>query len=230
MGLGNRNNSTTIYCRAAEGKIVITSNSADTKAVRRMNKVGKEVFERLYDDLSGKLTGIYLKEGEYNGTKTKDWNFVIVDNGQKFILTLRYDSNYAKKLINALANVEDFTKTLCFSAWKMDETKSPTKKPMTGMSLYRGNQPNKSTRVLSKFEREQLPELKEIHIKGEVKYDDTELCAFLHRVVETEIVPRVQAAKADNDLENLGAEDELPSELGVGEAATATADEDGLPF
>lgn len=223
MGLGNRSNSNTVFCRVAEGKIVISSNSADSSAVKRINKVGKEVWERFYDELSGKLVGISLREGDYNGTPTKDWNFTLDDKGTRFVLTMRYDSSYAKRLINALANVDDFSKTLCLLPWRLDETKSPTKKVMTGMSLYKGEHPNKATRIMPKYEKEQMPEMKTVVLKGVTQYDDTEICQFLEKVVQEQIVPKLKEASSDVAFDALGEEAPLESELGVGAS-------DDLPF
>jgi hypothetical protein len=218
MGLSNRTNQNTIYCRAADSKIVVKSSNTDKEAVKRMNKNGEEVWERLYDDLSGKLVSIDLKEGEFKGSKTKDWHFTVSDGDTRYIITLRYDSSYSKKLINALANVDDFSNTLCFYPWRMDEVKSPTGKLMVGISLYKGAHPTKANRIMPKYERDQMPLPKEVVLKGATQFDDTELCAFLENVVNTEIKPRLAEAKSDADADRLGAE--VPE----------TADEDDVPF
>jgi hypothetical protein len=210
MPVGNTTSrQNTRWFRIANGKFIEKVTADTPGAVRRMTKTNREVWETLYDKMVGCITDIALKEGQYEGRATKQWNFTVEDGKERFVITLNYDSSYAKSLINTLASVEDFTKVLCFSAWLMDEKKSPTGKPMSGLSVYLGDHPIKGGAIPKKFTREEMPKVVEVIIKGEKQYDDLELCKFLENLALNEIKPKFFAARADVDFDNLSEENEL---------------------
>lgn len=120
----NTNTSSTIWAKITDGKIVTTAEATDEKAVKRINKLGKEVYERFYQSIAGRINTLTVEENKFGETEIK----VGLQFGEKRgVLSFNLDSSYGRTFLHQIFNV-DLTKNIIFQPWlKMtDEGKKRT--------------------------------------------------------------------------------------------------------
>ena len=154
-------------------------------AIQRTNKIGKVVFEKFYDFFVGKLVGIKTQEGPYG----KNWVFSFRDNADTYHLQLSYSNSFATAFLKMLPNV-DLTKEMKVS---------PSVKEVDGKnkSTLFINQVN-ATGVMApikhaytKDNKNGLPDMEPVVVKGVQVWDDTKRLAFLQAMVERDILPKL---------------------------------------
>jgi hypothetical protein len=100
--LSNREmNGTTIYLNVVGGKFARKVNKDTEGAQKRINKAGNEVYELLYNTLTGQLTSLDIYEGDYG----KQYNFTIKDVDEYCVLSLPAESKICKMLLYRLPNI-----------------------------------------------------------------------------------------------------------------------------
>jgi hypothetical protein len=185
-----------------QGKFAQRVQEGTEGAVKRVNKIGKTVYERFYDSFTGKLVGIKVQDGEYG----KTWNFSFQDKGEVYILQLSYSNSFATAFLKMLPNI-DLSKEMKVSP----SVKEVDGKNRSSLFVNQGG-----TFVKHAYTREKpegMPDLNKIVVKGQDVYDDTARLLFLHSMVQTIIMPRLgeQAAAAPQPAEPI-AEPATPEE------------------
>ncbi len=178
MGLDTRAKGT--YITILNGKFAQRVEKDTEGAVTRTNKLGKEVSEKFYDTLSGKLTGINVKDGDYG----KSWVFHFDDEGEQFHLQLSYSNSYATNLLKMLPNL-DLTKPFKLAP----SQKIVDGKTQSSLFINQDNTPIKH--AFTKDNPNGLPDLKKIKVKGKDTWDDSDRLEFLLEMVNTKILPQL---------------------------------------
>lgn len=179
MGLENRAEGK--YITIYNGKFCQRVDRGTEGGVERINKLGNTVFEKFYDKFTAKLVSIKINDGTYG----KSWHFGFRDKGDLYILQLNYSNNFAQNLLKMLPNL-DLSKEM---------TITPQVKEVDGKnksSLFI-NQDNVSIKhAYTKDNPNGLPPMIEKIVKGQKIWDDTDRLEFLQKMVETEIIPKLE--------------------------------------
>lgn len=195
MGLDNRvaGKFFTIF----DGKFTMKVDAGTLGSKQRTNKLGTVVNELQYDNFTGKLIGVKTQDGTYG----KSWIFSFKDNEDVYHLQLSYSNGFATNLLKMLPNV-DLTKEMKVqpSVKEVDgKKKSSLFINQNGQSIkhaYTRDQPNG------------LPPMVSLVVKGNTVWDDTDQLAFLHNMVMTEIVPKLEGFSAtQTNTESLAVEE-----------------------
>jgi hypothetical protein len=110
----NYEKSDILFVRISNGQIVASSESNDPKAVSRVNKLGKTVYERYYASIVGKITQLSIAESKFGENEIR----VGLKFGDKYgILSFNADSSYGRGFYNQIFNL-DLTKNIIFTPWQ----------------------------------------------------------------------------------------------------------------
>lgn len=205
MALGFSNERRSTYLSIANGSIVrrVNSLSDDPNAVARTTQSNTTVYEVNYDYIDGYITGIEIGSSTFQGNTTEkaQWKVRIKDNGEDYIVTVPYSSSYSRSLINRLASIKDFSQKVRIWPWKMP---NPDKADAhwIGVTIYRppfngSDRPAKEQKIEAAFDRNAIPPMKEVMLRGKTQWDDTEQMEFFENIVNTIITPLIQKAHAD---------------------------------
>ena len=170
----------TTWAKFAEGKIVLSSKEPRAGYVSRVNKNGNTVYEEHHDAFTGVLQEVQISESEYG----KQFIFRFFDGTQYYNITASYSSRYSKTMLNALASpavaLQDQI-TLVPYSFKNDKDKS-----VVGVTIQQ-----RGVKVPPAYDKTTLPPLREVKIKGQIQYDDSEIMDFLEARLNDTIRPRV---------------------------------------
>jgi hypothetical protein len=160
------------YYTVADGKLIKRVKEPTAFSKERTTKTGKQVHEEFYKDVSGRIVSATLKEGEYG----KDWQIRLEDaDGEASIVTMRHGSRYVTDLGKKLPNI-DMTQQVWLAPY--DFVDSETGKRRSGFTITQGG-PNKVGRKIesayTKDSAEQLPQMQQVRIKGQMVWDSTDL-------------------------------------------------------
>ncbi len=179
MGLDNRTGGN--FITILGGKFCQRVPEGTAGAVQRTNKLGNIVHEKFYDNFTGKLISIKVQDGAYG----KSWNFGFKDGSELYTLQLSYSNSFATQFLKMLPNA-DLTKEMKLSPSVKEvdgKNKSSLFVNQDGVALkhaYTMNEPNG------------MPDMEQVTVKGEKIWDDTARIAFLHEMVDTKIIPKLE--------------------------------------
>lgn len=149
-------------------------------AVSRLNKLGKLVHEKFYDSFTAKLIGIKTKDTDYG----KNWVFTFKDKDVEYNLQLSYSNSYATAFLKMLPNINlDKEMKIEPSQEEVDgKIKSSLFVKQDGVNIkhaYTKEKPNG------------MPDMKQITVKSQPVWDDTDRLEFLYTMVQTTIIPKL---------------------------------------
>jgi len=180
MGLEQRTGGN--YITILGGKFCQRVPEGTEGAITRVNKIGNTVNEKFYDSFSGKLESIQVKDGNYG----KTWNFGFRDSKELYTLQLSYSNSFSTAFLKILPNI-DLTQEMKVSP-SMKEVDGKNKSSLfvnqNGVALkhaYTRDNPNG------------MPDMEQVTVKGELVWDDTKRMEFLHNMVNTLILPKLEA-------------------------------------
>ena len=178
MGLDNREGGK--YITILGGKFCQRVSEDTAGAVQRTNKLGKVVWEKFYDSFTGKLVNIRTTDGAYG----KSWMFDFQDQKEIYHLQLSYSNSFATAFLKMLPNVN----------LEKEMKVSPSVKEVDGKnrsSLFI-NQDNVAIKhAFTKDNPNGMPDMKQVKVKGNLVWDDTDRMAFLYDMVQTKILPKL---------------------------------------
>ena len=151
-------------------------------ATTRVNKIGNTVHEKYYDSFTGKLIDIRTQDGTYG----KTWNFVFQDKEEPYTLQLSYSNSFSSAFLKMLPNI-DLTKEMRLS---------PSVKEVDGKnkSALFINQDGKALKhAYTRENPNGMPDMEQKTVNGQTVWDDTKRLEFLQNMVETTIIPKLQA-------------------------------------
>jgi hypothetical protein len=211
MGLEQREGGN--FITILQGKFCQRVPEGTAGSVQRTNKLGKVVFEKFYDSFTGKLVGIKTQDSPYG----KNWLFSFKDKLEVYHLQLSYSNSFATAFLKMLPNV-DISKEMRVSP----STKEVDGKNKSSLFINQDGQAIKHA-----YTRENpngMPDMEQITVKGVQVWDDTKRIEFLHNMVMTTIVPKLEGVpqsvetKADVEFDNYG------------KAQEGTVEDDSIPF
>ena len=186
MGLQSNQSSNGVFLSITNGKLVRQFKQPTDKSVSRVNKVGKEVHEEFYDSLTGFISDIKTKESDYG----KFWVVSVKDDKHTYFLEMKYSSGYAVSFLKALPNVSfselvTLTPKLTIDG---DKKSSVVFINQNGVGLKH---------FWNKANPGELPQLKQIKVKGVSTWDDTERMEYLEEYVKSNILPMIKPVLSD---------------------------------
>ena len=194
MGLQlNSNGGNGVFLSITNGKLVRQFKQATDKSVMRVNKVGREVHEEFYDSLSGYISDIKTKETEYG----KFWVISLKDGNTTYHLETKYSSGYAVSFLKALPNVAFSEVVTLTPKLTIDGDKKQS-------VLFINQNGSGLKHYWTKADPKELPDLKQIKVKGVLTFDDTDRMEYLEDYVKTNILPLIKPVLSDVN------EDETP--------------------
>lgn len=168
------------YVTILGGKFCVRVQEGTKGSVQRVNKVGKTVHEVFHDSFTGKLINIRTRDGEYG----KSWEFDFRDSEDIYTLQLSYSNSYATNLLKILP-MADLTQEMKIQ---------PSQKIVDGKaksSLFVSQNGVTLKHAYTKEKPNGLPPMEQKTVKGQLVWDDTERLAFLHAMVERDILPKL---------------------------------------
>ena len=199
MGLEQRTEGQ--YLTILGGKFCQRVQEGTEGAVKRVNKLGNVVWEKFYDSFTGKLVSIKVQDGQYGRT----WNFGFDDNGERYALQLSYSNSFSTAFLKMLPNV-DLSKEMKVSP----STKEVDGKNKSSLFI---NQDGKALKHA--YTREipnGMPDMEQITVKGVLVWDDTKRIEFLHNMVDTLIIPKLNTLNAVITVETIPGSPEATAE------------------
>ncbi len=187
MGLqSNSGSGNGVFLSITNGKLVRQFKQPTDKSVSRVNKVGKEVHEEFYDSLTGFISDIKTKESDYG----KFWVVSVKDDKYTYFLEMKYSSGYAVSFLKALPNVS-FSEVVTLTPKLTidgDKKSSVVFINQNGVGLKH---------FWNKANPGELPQLKQIKVKGVATWDDTERMEYLEEYVKSNILPMIKPVLSD---------------------------------
>jgi hypothetical protein len=179
MGLGTNENGK--FISIVGGRFCIRVPEGTAGAETRVNKLGKTVTEKYYDNFTGKLVGLKVTDGNYG----KQWEFSFQDGGEVYKLQLGYSNSFAKNIIKMLPNA-DLSKEMKVSPQTKVEADG-TKKS----SIFINQDGKALKHAFTKDAPNGLPPMTQVTVKGSLVWDDTDQMVFLEKMVMDTIVPKL---------------------------------------
>jgi hypothetical protein len=182
MGLGTRENGK--FISIVGGRFCIRVPEGTAGAETRVNKLGKTVSEKYYDDFTGKLVDLKTTDGNYG----KQWEFSFQDKGDVYKLQLGYTNSFAKNIIKMLPNA-DLSKEMKVTPMTKVEADG-TKKS----SIFINQDGQALKHAYTKDAPNGLPPMTQVTVKGTLVWDDTDQMVFLEKMVNDTIIPKLGGA------------------------------------
>lgn len=179
MGLENR--ATGNYITILNGKFCKRVEEKTQGAIQRVNKLGKVVYELFFTSFTGKLVDIKTQDGSYG----LSWVFDFIAEGEVYHLQLSYSNSFATAFLKMLPNI-DLTKVMKLS---------PSVKEVDGKnksSLFINQEGKTLKHFYTREVPNGLPSMEEVTVRGVKTWDDTKRLEFLHNMVVTEILPKLE--------------------------------------
>lgn len=182
--------SSATYFTLSDGKCRIRLKEPTPESVSRVTKDGNTVHELIYDQFTGIIRNIEIAETDYG----MQWRITFLDAPMFYVCTLKYTSNYAKTIIQALCNpswdagLETTIRPYSFHP-KDDATRL-----ITGATvLQHGNKIERPyCSPLNPVDGKiTLPELEKVKIRGVEQWDDTKQMDFLVSEFKNKILPKL---------------------------------------
>jgi len=184
MGLQNRESGN--FITILGGKFCQRVAEGTAGAVQRTNKLGKVVWEKLYDSFTAKLINIRTQDGAYG----KSWLFDFKDSKEVYHLQLSYSNSFATAFLKMLPNI-DVSKEMKLS---------PSVKEVDGKNKSSLFVNQDGVAIKHAFTRENpngMPDMVQVTVKGVQVWDDTARLEFLNNIVMTQILPKLEGATSD---------------------------------
>lgn len=190
--------------------------------------VGKKGEQKTFTDLTGQLTAIDVAEDEYQGKKFEVLLLTITDQDGNYRLKLRFESGYARCVLNTLESA-DLTSAIMFAPkWEQPDAAKPGKGSMFVMQHGKA--------IKHRYTQKDpgdMPPLISREWKGKIEYDNTEQMRYYRDTVipaiRESLVPAILAGPA-SDMNREAATTTGPSYSSPTDANHITEPIDDLPF
>lgn len=193
MGLSNNTGGNNTIVNIIEGTFRIRSHAEDTEAISRVNKKGDTVYERRYTSLSGRIKDIYTEDTDYG----KKVVFVIKDD-KEYKLGLGYADGITSNIYKMLPNVnpnEIVNITL---------QRKPDDKGVERTSIFLSQNGNNIKWAYTRDNRNGMPELEKIIVKGEEIWDNTKQVEWLWSNAVLPFIERKDELKNETNTVEVG--------------------------
>lgn len=188
------------FLNTFKGKFTVRVNEQTEGAIKRTNKVGKDVYELHYDTLEDVvLQKIEKRESEDYGLS---WNVFLAEarSDEAFTLTLPFSSRITMGLFLRLPNME-LNKPFSLKLYYFDQEERAS------MVVYQNRQ--KVEPAFTKDNPNGLPDLVKTVINGQSTWDSTARMEFLEKLINEQVNPQLNQLGDHSDIET---EDDAPGE------------------
>lgn len=217
MGLGNNEGGK--FISIVGGRFCIRVPEGTAGAETRINKLGKQVTEKYYDNFTAKLVGLKVTDGNYG----KQWEFAFQDSGEVYKLQLGYTNSFAKNILKMLPNA-DLSKEMKISPQTKVEPDG-TKKS----SIFINQDGQALKHAYTRDNPNGLPPMTQVTVKGTLVWDDTDQMIFLEKMVNEKIIPKLGGAVVTPATTTAPAKDSLDQAVEDLQAGAEINPED-IPF
>lgn len=180
-GLGNTGGGKT-YVNQFKGNFTVRSNADDPEAKQRINKMGKTVYEKLYNTLSGYITGIKKTESEDYGF---GWEVTVEADGKDYTLNMSYIGRTTMGIFLRLPNI-DLNKEVELKLFYFEE------EDKSALVVYQDGE--KIMPFWTKDDPKTLPQMEKTMVNGKETWDSTQRMKYLEKYLETKVEPRLKDA------------------------------------
>lgn len=179
-----------------DGKFEVRVKADTPNSVSRVNKDGDTIHALIYKGVSGIITDIKKEISEYKGKKFSSMKIFLQDGEDMQVLSLPYNSGTTSAFYHMIENV-DLSKPVVFSASK-DKEKDKTS---LFMSQDKENVKWKYTKAWGEANPHlpQKPQWKQVTVKGELVWDNTDEVLFFENIMKTKILPVLRAKKEQTE-------------------------------
>jgi len=146
----------------------------------RVNKVGATVHAKYYNEFTGKLVGIKVKDGQYG----KQWIISFKDGNDFYHWQSPYRNGFVSQFLKMLPNVDT----------SLPMRVQPQQKKVDGVmksSLFINQNGVSIKHAYTRDNPNGLPPMTQVMFQGDKKWDDTDQMAFLEAMIMTSIVPKL---------------------------------------
>lgn len=200
MGLSNGTGGRKTFLNIKEGKIALRAKDGSIET---------------FTHVSGVLTSITIKEGKFG----KELHLGLSDDGEEFLLQMKFDSGYARAFMMAIKNAD--LRLPMALAPKYEESDGKKKS-----SLFI-NQDGKGVKWFwTKEKPGDLPPMTSREWKGKTEWDNTAQMAYLEKMLLEEILPQLPHPAVAGAVANDTAKPQLVKE----QTKLEDMPEDDLPF
>jgi hypothetical protein len=194
MGLNQETPTTNaVYVSISEGKLRVRYKEPNASTTTRTTKDGNVVYEWVADSISGIVRSISTADSDFG----KQWRIVIEDD-QRYVVTMKYTSSYAKTIILALCNPAfDGKQAIKIVPYSFSPDDNP-KKTIIGATVYQnGNKLERPycTSMRPDPAKTQLPDLEVMMVNGQTMYDSTMQLAFVEHELASKVTPKLSETK-----------------------------------
>lgn len=193
------NNSNAAYYNITNGKICRQFKHKTASSIERTNKNGVQVHEEFYDYIEGTITNVMAKDGNYG----KFWEVQMQDGDEKYLLQFQYSSGYANAFLMALPNVDLSQPVRIVPKQTIEGDKKRT-------ALFINQDGQGIKWAWTKENPGDLPQMKQVKVKGQLTWDDSEKMEYLEAMVKSVMLEHFAHTNALVTTEAQGEEDDLP--------------------
>lgn len=177
-----------VFISVMDGQFCMRVNEDHPKAVARTLTKGKNegtvVHEFRFGGCTGFLTGVNIKESK---GFSDELQLFIKDSDEDsdypdFVISVPSNSRHAKSFMARVRNL-DLDKPITFEPFKFPSVDQKTKKPQVnangdpkyviGWTLNQDD-----NKIESEFEKDDIPEMTQVKVKGKMEWDDSEQMEF----------------------------------------------------
>jgi hypothetical protein len=174
MALSNSQSTSTVFLSVVGGKISQKVKPETPGAVKRVNKMGNDIYELQFSKLSGILKNVKLKEDDTYGNQ---YEIYLEDVGEGYVLQMPQSGRLASSFLSRLPNM-DRTGYIEIGTWATEED-GKTKQFLTVRQNDKVVPP-----YFSKDNPNGLPPLEQKKVKGQLVWDDSEQIEFYKELVK----------------------------------------------
>ena len=211
MGLNQGGSSNRTYLSIAGGKIAKRVPEGTAGSIKCMSKDGTKIwYEERYASLSGYITDAFKRVSEQG--YGDQLCIVLKDGDKEYQIQMPWSSRYSSGFFLSMPNI-DAGKEITLTPW----SKEIDGKTRTMLYLRHGQEDIKWG--WTKDNPGNMPEMKQIKVKGQVVWDDTERQEFFEKHLNDIFLPQVKAVNSVKKLDSYAAPQVVED-----------PDDDGLPF
>lgn len=202
MAVGNQEKAQ--FFSIFNGKICQTFKTSSPGSIPRTNKLGNVVHEKFYDYISGQIVSIDIREHKDYG---KSWLIGLLDGEEMQYLQMHYSSGYSQAFLKLLPNVDLQSQVKIVPDLKTEGTKKKS-------SLFILQHGKGVKWFYTKDNKNGLPDLAKVRVKGKDQWDDSDQMEFLEDMVKTGILPNLpkRSERPVAEPQNTDVEDAEPIE------------------
>jgi hypothetical protein len=196
MGLNQETPTTSaVYVSISEGKLRVRYKEPNASTTTRTTKDGNVVYEWVADSISGIVRSISTADSDFG----KQWRIVIEDD-QRYVVTMKYTSSYAKTIILALCNPAfDGKQAIKIVPYSFSPDDNP-KKTIIGATVYQnGNKLERPycTSMRPDPTKTQLPDLEVMMVNGQTMFDSTKQLVFVEAELAAKVSPKLTSGQKE---------------------------------